>query len=78
MGNMHKQSENGERQSLTVVCHSQTFCTQSIGTQLIRTQLELNVNFTRLTQLTCCIQQSTSFHALVLRYFVTSLGSVRH
>ena len=41
--NMHKQSENGERQSLTVVCHSQTFCTQSIRTQLIRTQLEQRV-----------------------------------
>ena len=76
--NMHKQSENGERQSLTVVCHSETFCTQSIRTQLIRTQLELNVYFTRLTQLTCFMQQSTSFHALLLRYFVTSLGSVRH
>ena len=54
-------------------CHLRTFCTKSI-----RTQLELNVYFTRLTQLTCCMQQSTSFHALVLRYFVTYLGSVRY
>ena len=73
MENMHKQSQSGERQSLSVFCHLRTFCTKSI-----RTQLELNVYFTRLTQLTCCMQQSTSFHALVLRYFVTYLGSVRY